>query len=103
MPTSRPSLDGLFDRTWRRARVLPAHGARPPTVHALLLIVLCLIIFGYNYITDSDRVRTMAEAYLSRIIGGRVEVGKATLSIFEVSVSTTSKSMSTKILPPLML
>jgi hypothetical protein len=84
MPTSRLALDRLFDRTWR-----PGHAFCPRTGRVrrlcmpLLLILLCLIIFGYNYITDSDRVRTMAETYLSRLIGGRVEVGKATLSIFE--------------------
>ena len=44
---------------------------------------LCLVIGGYTYLTDSDRVRMMAEVYLSKLIGGRVEIGRATLSIFQ--------------------
>jgi hypothetical protein len=49
----------------------------------LLLLLFGLIIFGYNYITDSNRVRDMAQDYLSQLIGGRVEIQSATLSIFE--------------------
>ena len=49
----------------------------------ILLIFLCLIIAGYTYLTDSDRVRLMAQGYLSNLIHGRVEIGKATLSIFQ--------------------
>lgn len=50
---------------------------------ALLFFVLTLIISGYTYLTDSNRVRDMAAAYLSKLVGGRVEFGRATLSIFE--------------------
>jgi hypothetical protein len=46
-------------------------------------IVLCAIIGAYGFYTDSTRVRAMAERYLSETIGGRVEIGQATLSIFE--------------------
>jgi len=51
----------------------------------MLLLLLCLsvVILGYNYVTDSNRVRSMAEVYLSRLMGGKVVVGSATLSIFE--------------------
>jgi hypothetical protein len=48
-----------------------------------LLVFLSLVIGGYGYLTDSDRVRAMAEGYLSGLVGGRVEVGGANLSIFE--------------------
>jgi hypothetical protein len=48
-----------------------------------LLALLCLIIGAYAYITDSERVRGMAQSYLSSLVGGPVEVGGATLSIFE--------------------
>jgi hypothetical protein len=74
----------LFDRPWR-----PGHPFRPKTCRArklgmgALLALLCLIIGGYGYLTDSDRVRAMAEGYLTGLVGGRVEVGGATLSIFE--------------------
>ena len=50
---------------------------------ALLFFVLTLTISGYTYLTDSNRVRDMAAAYLSKLVGGRVEFGHATLSIFE--------------------
>jgi hypothetical protein len=49
----------------------------------LLLCVLLSVIAGYLVVTDPQRVRTMAESYLTAVIGGRVEVDAATLSIFE--------------------
>jgi hypothetical protein len=49
----------------------------------VLLLLLTAIIGGYLYITDSNRVRAMAESYLSKVLGGPVEVGSARLSIFE--------------------
>jgi hypothetical protein len=48
-----------------------------------LFLVLVCIIGGYSFETDSSRVKTMAENYLSGLLGGRVVVGRATLSIFE--------------------
>ena len=78
------NLDPLFDRPWR-----PGHPFRPKMGRArrlgmvVLLLVLSAVIFGYGYLTDSDRVRSMAESYLSTLVGGRVKVGHVTLSIFE--------------------
>ena len=48
-----------------------------------VLLVLCGIIGGYWYLTDSNRVRSMAQAYLSEFLGGEVEIRRARLSIFE--------------------
>lgn len=48
-----------------------------------LLFFLAIIIFGYIYLTDAQRVRAMASAYLSELLGGEVTIGKANLSIFE--------------------
>ncbi len=48
-----------------------------------LFFLLVCIIGGYWYETDSNRVKGMAENYLSGLLGGRVVVGRATLSIFE--------------------
>ena len=48
-----------------------------------LFITLSLVIGGYTYLTDSNRVRSMAQGYLSHLLGGRVEIGGATLSIFD--------------------
>jgi hypothetical protein len=48
-----------------------------------LLIVLLGVIFAYGYLTNPVRIRTMAQTYLSNVVGGPVEVGNATLSIFQ--------------------
>jgi hypothetical protein len=48
-----------------------------------LLCFLLSVITGYWYLTDSNRVQRMCEAYLSQLTGGRVEVRHAALSIFE--------------------
>jgi hypothetical protein len=48
-----------------------------------LFVLLGCIIGGYWFVTDSNRVKAMAQNYLSGLLGGRVVVGKATLSIFE--------------------
>ncbi len=74
----------LFDRPWRAGHPFRPHcGRMRRWAIAMLLAVLCLIIGGYDYLTDSTRVREMAQSYLTRLIGGRVEVGAARLSIFE--------------------
>lgn len=84
MPRSVTSPDRLFDRTWR-----PGHPFRPKLSRlrrlamGLVLLLLLSIIGGYWYITDSNRVRDRAQNYLSRLIGGHVTIGKATLSIFQ--------------------
>jgi hypothetical protein len=49
----------------------------------VLFLVLVAIISSYWYLTDSSRVREMAQSYLSDLLGGTVEVGGANLSIFE--------------------
>lgn len=84
MPRLLSSPDRLFDRTWR-----PGHPFRPrlSRVRRLAMIALLLllntIIGGYWYITDATRVRAMAQGYLSELIGGRVVIGGASLSIFQ--------------------
>jgi hypothetical protein len=76
--------DRLFDRTWR-----PRHPLRPRLSLARrrcmlsILVVLCAVIFGYGWLTDAKRVRAMAEIYLSDLLGGDVEIRRASLSIFE--------------------
>jgi hypothetical protein len=76
--------DHLFDRPWQPGRRFAARDSRAKRWGMIaLLVLLCLVIFGYGYITDSERVRAMAESYLSRLVRGPVKVGGATLSIFE--------------------
>lgn len=78
------SPERLFDRPWQAG-----HPFRPRLSSSrrwgmtLLFFLLCSIIGGYWYLTDSRRVRAMAESYLSQLLGGPVHVGRATLSIFE--------------------
>lgn len=49
----------------------------------LLLIVLSGCIGGYWYITDSNRLRGLAQTYLSKLLGEKVTVRRAYFSIFE--------------------
>src|SRR5438045_1129000 len=76
--------DRLFDRPWQPGHAFGRKTSRKRRILMMLLFFfLCSIIAGYLYITDADRVRGKAESYLTQLIGGRVKVGGATLSIFE--------------------
>src|SRR5580704_1478093 len=74
----------LFEKSWRPRHPLRRRhcAARRRTMSSILLF-LVVIIFGYIYLTDAQRVRSMASAYLSDLLGGEVTIGKANLSIFE--------------------
>ncbi len=83
MPSSH---DTLFARRFR------PHGGHPfrPRLSAArrwgMIVVLLLLgglIGGYWYLTDAARVRAMAEAYLADLLGARVDMRSATLSLFE--------------------
>src|ERR1700722_11016603 len=74
----------LCERRWRpRHPLRRRHCAARRWGMASLLLVLSLTIFGYIYLTDAQRVRSMASSYLSDLLGGEVTIGKANLSIFE--------------------
>ncbi|MGD0138625.1 MAG: hypothetical protein ABSD28_07080 [Tepidisphaeraceae bacterium] len=74
----------LFEKSWRpRHPLRRQHSAARRHCMAGLLLFLCIIIFGYIYLTDVQRVRGMASAYLSDLLGGEVTIGTANLSIFE--------------------
>jgi hypothetical protein len=81
---TRPPDIIAFDRFWRAG-----HPMRPRTSKGrrwcmfVLLVVLSGLIGTYAYVTNSHRVRGMAERYLSQLLGGPVEVRRATLSMFE--------------------
>jgi hypothetical protein len=77
--------DQLHDRPWRSAghpfnRQL---SAKRRWTMLLVFALLCALIGGYLFITDSRRVKVMAENELSKLIGGPVVVGRAKLSLFE--------------------
>ncbi len=49
----------------------------------VLLICLSSVIASYWAVTDPVRLKGMAQAYLSELVGGRVSVGSASLSLLE--------------------
>lgn len=74
----------LFEKSWRpRHPLRRQHCAARRRCMAGLLLLLCIIIFGYIYLTDAQRVRSMASSYLSDLLGGEVTIGKANLTVFE--------------------
>src|SRR5688572_20385616 len=78
------TLDDLFERPYRPGVTF---GPRiSPLRRWGMLMVLALlvgVIVTYWILTDTRRVRAMAEKYLSDLTGGQVQVRHATLSIFE--------------------
>src|SRR5438552_4104890 len=84
MPRPLQTPERLFDRTWRPGHPFqPRLSSRRRWSMIVIFVLLCAIIGGYGYLTDANRVREKAEKYLSDILGGRVEIGQARLSIFE--------------------
>src|SRR5271154_6621645 len=74
----------LFEKSWRpRHPLRRKHCAARRRCMAAVLLFLAIIIFGYIYLTDAQRVRSMASSYLSELLGGEVTIGKANLTIFE--------------------
>jgi len=84
MPRYLHSPARLLHKTWRAGHPFPHRlsSGRRWGIFALF-VVLSLVIASYIWITRAARVREMAQGYLSQLVGGRVEVGKATLSIFQ--------------------
>ncbi len=84
VPRRLTSPDRLFDRTWRAGHPFGPRLSKLRRIGMMIsLLLLGTIIGGYWYVTDSNRVRSMAMGYLSSLIGGRVTIGEATLSIFQ--------------------
>src|SRR5215212_9744448 len=77
------NLDMPMDSGLRPIAAVRQRSLRRQLWMVVLFITLCTIIWAYWTITDSNRVREMAESTLSKIVGGKVKVGSATLSIFE--------------------
>jgi hypothetical protein len=84
MARSLPAEIIPFDRFWRASHPMRPRTSGPRRYGMLvLLVVLFGGIGGYAYLTNSGRVRQMAENYLSQVLGGDVQVRRATLSIFQ--------------------
>lgn len=86
MSTTSPHPDPLFERPYR-LRGGYTHTRRVGIVRRwvtfLVLLFLLGLIGGYLYITESKRVRGMAEAYLTGLLGADVDMSSARLSLFE--------------------
>src|SRR3954462_12485758 len=84
MSQSGLTPDRLFDRPWRWGHPFARRTGRLRRwAMTALLLLLCAVIYTYSHLTDATRVRQMAESYLSSLLGGRVVVGRPTLSVFE--------------------
>src|SRR5258705_3497846 len=83
MPYGLHNLEVPMDSGLRPLAAVRQRSLRRHVWMVVLFITLCTIIWGYWTITDSNRVRDLAESMLSRLVGGKVKVGSATLSIFE--------------------
>src|SRR5205085_12091647 len=78
-----PNLDAPIDAGLRPLSAVRQRSLRRHVWMLILFVALCTIIWAYWTITDSNRVRDMAESALSKLVGGKVRVGSATLSISE--------------------
>src|SRR5438094_4645738 len=84
MPKLLDEPDCPTQRRWRTVHPFrPRLSTRRRTCMMVIFIFLSAIIGGYEYITDSTRVREISERYLSYIMHSPVQVGSANLSIFE--------------------
>jgi hypothetical protein len=50
---------------------------------ALLLIFISGFISSYFFLTDPARIKAMSQSYLSSLVGGHVQIGAGSLTIFE--------------------
>src|SRR5258706_13799132 len=78
-----PNFEAPIDAGLRPLSAVRQRSLRRHVWMVVLFITLCTIIWAYWTITDSNRVREMAESALSKLVGGKGKVGSATLSIFE--------------------
>lgn len=84
MSQSLSTTGQLADLTWSAGHPLrPRLSRARRLLMVVLLVLLWAAIGGYWYITDASRVRVLAEESLAGLVGGKVKVGSATMSIFE--------------------
>src|SRR6476660_2657540 len=78
-----PNFEAPMDAGLRPLSAVRQRSLRRHLWMLVLFFALCTIIGAYWTITDSNRVRLMAESALTKLVGGKVKVGSASLSIFE--------------------
>jgi hypothetical protein len=73
-----------FDRLWQPGHPFRARRSRGRKwTMAMLLIFMSAVISSYWYLTDPLRIKAMSQVYLSDLTGGSVEIGSASLTIFQ--------------------
>ena len=73
-----------FDRLWQPGHPFRARRSKCRRwTMALLLIFMSGIISSYWYLTDPARIKAMSQSYLSELVGGNVQIGTASLTVFE--------------------
>lgn len=80
---SKIQIENLFDRLPRTHASCIRRSRVRTFCTFFLLILFVLLIGGYVFVTDPERVRRISEHYLSDLAGGPVHVKQASLSIFE--------------------
>ncbi len=84
MPSAVSTPHCPFDRLWQPGHPFRARRSRGRRwTMALLLIFMSAVISCYWYLTDPSRIRQMSQTYLSDLVGGHVEIGSASLTVFE--------------------
>lgn len=79
----------LYPQDFLRRRWTSTHPFRPRVSRRrrfawiVAFLLLSSLIAAYEYIADPQRLRTMAQTYLSSVLGGEVRIGSARLSIFQ--------------------
>jgi AsmA-like C-terminal region len=69
---------------WRpRSPVRRPVGPMRRWIAVILMVLLWAVVGAYVFLTNKTRVRNMASDYLADLLGARVEVGGADLSLFE--------------------
>ncbi|MGA2230935.1 MAG: hypothetical protein ABSH22_08555 [Tepidisphaeraceae bacterium] len=84
MPKALLHPEHSLNRAWRPRHPLRPHVGRFRRWAMLLLMLLLWSLIGaYVYLTDDARVRRMSADYLATLVGGKVSIGSAKLSIFQ--------------------
>ena len=84
LPTTNLRRQRLFERTWRRdCPIRPRHSRGRRLLRQSLLVLCIAVLSAYLLATDDDRVKSLSQTYLSRLLGAEVVVDRATLGLFD--------------------
>ncbi|MEM8873185.1 MAG: AsmA-like C-terminal region-containing protein [Planctomycetota bacterium] len=81
--TDRPSSSTILNTAWRRSLAArPRKPLRRRIVRWIAALALLLLIGGYLFVTDAERVRRFAQDLLANTTQSDVQIGKADLGLF---------------------